>query len=151
MNSQSGPVVGVGRRGEESRSYLHFAHSGDQSTAALVRPRAFGLKNEEEAPMPVDSNELSESYIDHSADGIRGDSLRLLGSLHPVDNWLAWFEPHRPESSGQDSRLPFPTLLYKLISEASQDDQDEVVAWSSHGRSFVVHNREAFVNQLMPR
>lgn len=45
----------------------------------------------------------------------------------------------------------FPTQLHNMLSQAENDGYSDVCSWMPHGRAFKVHDREAFVNQVMKR
>jgi hypothetical protein len=44
--------------------------------------------------------------------------------------------------------VAFPARLHRMLS---LDAEDDVVSWQPHGRNFCVHNRDAFVEVVMPR
>jgi hypothetical protein len=45
---------------------------------------------------------------------------------------------------------PFPWKVHDMLEKAEVDGIDEVVSWLPHGRAFMVHNPDVFVNQVMP-
>ena len=45
---------------------------------------------------------------------------------------------------------PFPVKLHKLLDHIEQDGLAHVVLWQPHGRCFVVHNQQKFVDVIMP-
>ncbi|CAB9505930.1 Heat stress transcription factor [Seminavis robusta] len=47
--------------------------------------------------------------------------------------------------------VPFPEKLYQMLNQISKDGLDDVVSWQPHGRCFVVHQPERFVEEVMPR
>lgn len=46
---------------------------------------------------------------------------------------------------------PFPNKLREMLSAASHEGLDEVVAWKDHGRSFGIYDSEGFVRNVLPR
>ena len=109
-------------------------------------PGEFDYAPSTESPLPSDSGlrlarhirRLSGVYVDHSQDEVH--SVELFDTLQPYH--------HLKETA---VKLPFPSLLYKLISEASKNNEEDIISWSYHGRCFVVHSRDAFVHIIMPR
>jgi hypothetical protein len=45
----------------------------------------------------------------------------------------------------------FPTQLHDMLSQAEAEGYSDVCSWMPHGRAFKVHDREAFVDQVMKR
>mmetsp|Transcript_27793 Transcript_27793/g.67207 ORF Transcript_27793/g.67207 Transcript_27793/m.67207 type:complete len:230 (+) Transcript_27793:900-1589(+) len=45
----------------------------------------------------------------------------------------------------------FPWVLHKIIDEAEQEGNQHIVAWMPRGRSFIVHKRDTFTEQILPR
>ena len=44
----------------------------------------------------------------------------------------------------------FPFKLQRILDKLESDRNGAVVSWQPHGRAFMVHNSERFVNELMP-
>lgn len=45
---------------------------------------------------------------------------------------------------------PFPVQLHWVLEQTEKDGLSQVVRWAPHGRAFVVHQREQFVEQVLP-
>ena len=45
----------------------------------------------------------------------------------------------------------FPAKLHQLITDAEREGNTDIVSWMPDGKSFKVHNRERFEQELMPR
>lgn len=45
---------------------------------------------------------------------------------------------------------PFPMQLYEMLQHADIRGFDNIVAWQPHGRSFLVHDPQRFVAEVMP-
>jgi len=45
----------------------------------------------------------------------------------------------------------FPALLHAMLTRAEGDGYQNICSWHSHGRSFLVHNRQKFVKEVMPK
>jgi HSF-type DNA-binding len=66
---------------------------------------------------------------------------------------------HRPFEDSNNVRrgprggvlVPFPEKLYDMLNQMSAEGLDDVVSWQPHGRAFVVHQPERFVEEVMPR
>ncbi|KAI2501075.1 hypothetical protein MHU86_13366 [Fragilaria crotonensis] len=46
--------------------------------------------------------------------------------------------------------VPFPVKLHEMLDHIEQDGLSHVVSWQPHGRCFVVHNQQQFVDVIMP-
>jgi HSF-type DNA-binding len=46
---------------------------------------------------------------------------------------------------------PFPVKLYEMLVGVEQEGLDHIVSWKSHGRCFMIHLAQAFVDDIMPR
>jgi hypothetical protein len=44
----------------------------------------------------------------------------------------------------------FPIVLHALLEQAEQQCYDTIISWQYHGRAFLVHDPERFVNDVMP-
>lgn len=47
-------------------------------------------------------------------------------------------------------RNSFPEKLHFMLSDVAKDGLDHIVSWQWHGRSFMVHDQEAFVKRMLP-
>ena len=45
----------------------------------------------------------------------------------------------------------FPVKLHFLLSELERNGQDDIMAWQTHGRSFIVHDKQRFEAEILPR
>ena len=43
---------------------------------------------------------------------------------------------------------PFPRALHNILEDASTES---IISWCPHGRAFKIHDKNAFVNEIMPR
>jgi len=43
---------------------------------------------------------------------------------------------------------PFPRALHNILEDASTES---IISWCPHGRAFQIHDKNAFVNEIMPR
>jgi hypothetical protein len=44
----------------------------------------------------------------------------------------------------------FPVKLHYMLSELEADGMSHIVSWQPHGRSFLVHKRQKFVEKILP-
>jgi hypothetical protein len=58
---------------------------------------------------------------------------------------------HQPNDNGYDYVRNFASLLHVLLNDAERDGIADVVSWQPHGRAFLVHNKDEFVNTILPR
>jgi len=47
--------------------------------------------------------------------------------------------------------VPFPFRLHTLLDQIEADGYSQIISWQPHGRAFKVHNKTAFVEEIMPR
>ena len=46
--------------------------------------------------------------------------------------------------------VPFPVKLHEILDHIEEDGLADVISWQPHGRCFVVHKPEEFVEEVMP-
>jgi hypothetical protein len=51
-------------------------------------------------------------------------------------------------SNGGDQN--FPVKLHYMLNELEKDGMDDIVSWQPHGRCFLVHKQQQFVEQVLP-
>lgn len=45
---------------------------------------------------------------------------------------------------------PFPWKLHEMLEDAAKENNESIVSWCPHGRSFIVHKPKIFVEKVMP-
>ena len=45
----------------------------------------------------------------------------------------------------------FPRLLHTMLSRSEEGGYTDIVSWQPHGKSFLIHDREKFVREVMPK
>jgi hypothetical protein len=50
----------------------------------------------------------------------------------------------------QERPTHFPSILHSILSKAEQYGYSHIISWRAHGRCFHVHDRDKFVNDVMP-
>ena len=46
---------------------------------------------------------------------------------------------------------PFPLKLYDMLEGVLEEGKEDIVSWQVHGRCFMVHKPQQFVDIIMPR
>ena len=54
------------------------------------------------------------------------------------------------ESMRGRTQEPFPVKLHLIIEQSEDDGYSSIISWSSHGRSFKIHNEVLFVEKVLP-
>ena len=52
--------------------------------------------------------------------------------------------------SRESKTIPFPLKLHEMLDRIERDGLSHVVSWQPHGRCFVVHDQDKFVEVIMP-
>ena len=47
--------------------------------------------------------------------------------------------------------VPFPEKLHYMLSQVDGEGVSHIVSWQPHGRCFIVHKPQEFVQEVMPR
>ena len=76
---------------------------------------------------------VEHHYHDHARDPIV-EPMEMVGS----------------RSDGAMSRS-FPEKLHQLLETMEEESTEHIVSWQPHGRCFVIHDKTAFVDEIMPR
>jgi hypothetical protein len=65
-----------------------------------------------------------------------------LGDLHHMEE--------HTQSSMNRGEQNFPVKLHYMLNELEKDGMDDIVSWQPHGRCFLVHKQQQFVEQVLP-
>mmetsp|Transcript_21612 Transcript_21612/g.45464 ORF Transcript_21612/g.45464 Transcript_21612/m.45464 type:complete len:280 (-) Transcript_21612:156-995(-) len=84
---------------------------------------------------------VCHDYHDHSKQTLRD---HLFSKL--VGNDV----PQRDKKPNGGIAVPFPTKLHLILSQAEESGFDDIISWQPHGRCFLVHDHEKFVDTIMP-
>jgi len=76
---------------------------------------------------------VDHSYMDHYHD--------------PVATTFVGGQPKKSNSRGGVT-TPFPEKLHSMLSHSGLED---VVGWQQHGRAFLIHEKDVFVKEIMPK
>lgn len=84
------------------------------------------------------------NYHDHANDVCEETSVE-------VEHKQATTSRHRIGSSSRGGvTTPFPLKLHQMLEGIAKDGLSSIAAWQPHGRSFVVHDPQKFVHEVMP-
>ena len=64
------------------------------------------------------------------------------------DEGVAVAEPQQPQLNRGEENFPFK--LHYMLTELETDGMADIVAWQPHGRCFLVHKQQQFVDQVLP-
>jgi hypothetical protein len=54
-----------------------------------------------------------------------------------------------PQSAMNRGERNFPVMLHYMLDELVKDGFDDIVSWQPHGRCFLVHKQQLFVEQVL--
>jgi predicted nucleic acid-binding Zn ribbon protein len=88
-----------------------------------------------------DNEKVMHNYHDYANEVESGEE--------PGD--LRLMEEHM-QSSGMNhsGEQNFPVKLHYMLNELEKDGMDDIVSWQPHGRCFLVHKQQQFVEQVLP-
>ena len=58
--------------------------------------------------------------------------------------------PGQPDDAPA-SHDPFPVVLHWMLEKLEEEGLSNIVSWAPHGRAFVVHDRELFVQLVLTK
>ncbi len=88
-----------------------------------------------EAKADQNNEKVVHNYHDYANEVENGED-RSLGYVH-----------HSMHNVG---RHDFPVNLHDMLNELEKDGMDDIVSWQPHGRCFLVHKQQQFVEQVLP-
>jgi hypothetical protein len=98
-------------------------------------------RNDEKAE--TRNEKVVHNYHDYANEVEKGE-----GSLE--DPHHKQIEEHTQSSSMNRGEQNFPVMLHYMLNELMKDGMDNVVSWQPHGRCFLVHKQQQFVDQVLP-
>lgn len=120
--------------------YIPTSHTNGRRTNSfrLTRQRelrggSFNSENEYEAKRAV----VQHHYHDH-----RTDPIEVLDEQNQVK------APRGPRGG---VTVAFPEKLHEMLSALTAEGREDIISWQPHGRSFLVHEKKKFVEDVMPR
>jgi hypothetical protein len=101
-------------------------------------------RNNSEEKAEQHNEKVVHDYHDYASEVEKGEE--SAGNLH--DQHL---EEHTPSSSmSNGGEQNFPVKLHYMLNELEKDGMDDIVSWQPHGRCFLVHKQQQFVEQVLP-
>jgi HSF-type DNA-binding len=93
-----------------------------------------------EVPKPIATTTMSEyrDYSQATAESVAAEA----------DNAAAAHQEHRALVVSDQN---FPVKLHYVLHEFEDDGLSHIVSWAPHGRSFIVHKHELFVETILCR
>jgi hypothetical protein len=97
--------------------------------------------NEEKAEQHIEK--VVHNYHDYASEVEKGEE--SLGDLHQH------VEEHTQSSNmSNGGEQNFPVKLHYMLNELEKDGMDDIVSWQPHGRCFLVHKQQQFVDHVLP-
>jgi hypothetical protein len=83
---------------------------------------------------------------------MKQDPKAMLQNYHDYANDVEKVAESAEEQHAQSNRGEhnFPVKLHYMLSELETDGMDDIVSWQPHGRCFLVHKQQQFVEQVLP-
>jgi hypothetical protein len=98
-------------------------------------------KNEEKAEHRVEK--VFHDYHDYDNEVEKAEV-----SLENLHHQLV--EEHTQSSSMNRGEQNFPVMLHYMLNELEKDGMDNIVSWQPHGRCFLVHKQQQFLEHVLP-
>jgi hypothetical protein len=92
---------------------------------------------EEEAEQCEEKAEQSEEKVVHDYHDYSNE----------VEKVYTNTKDHTLSNHGEEN---FPVKLHYMLTELENDRMDDIISWQPHGRSFLVHKQQQFVEQVLP-
>lgn len=92
-----------------------------------------------------DSN--SKQIVAHDSSGQQENR----EAIQPAAPARALVVAPRRQSAPPGRRRTFPLRLHALLSDVETTGQTDIISWQPHGRCFVVHKTDEFVEKLLPQ
>jgi hypothetical protein len=58
--------------------------------------------------------------------------------------------PHAQPPDSSHGEQNFPVKLHYMLTELETDGMDGIISWQPHGRCFLVHRQQEFVEKVLP-
>jgi hypothetical protein len=86
------------------------------------------------------TEKVVHNYHDYANEAEKSEE--SLGDLHHMEE--------QTQSSMNRGEQNFPVKLHYMLNELEKDGLDDIVSWQPHGRCFLVHKQQQFVEQVLP-
>jgi hypothetical protein len=98
-------------------------------------------RNEEKVEHRIEK--VFHDYHDYANEAEKGE-----GSLENLQHQHV--EEHTQSSSLNRGEQNFPVMLHYMLNELEKDGMDNIVSWQPHGRCFLVHKQQQFLEHVLP-
>lgn len=77
-----------------------------------------------------------------------------------IDHYFdPWYQPNSDQQHDAARRRgprggvvsPFPERLHLMLSQSEEKGFESIVGWQPHGRCFIIHKPQEFVEKVMPK
>jgi hypothetical protein len=120
---------------------IHFHNAHHLKTKFVITMTSQHDSNE--APKTEQRDEkVVHDYHDYASEVEKPEE--NLGDLHHQH-----MEEHS-QSSMNRSEQNFPVKLHYMLNELEKDGMGDIVSWQPHGRCFLVHKQQRFVQHVLP-
>jgi hypothetical protein len=96
--------------------------------------------NTNEEKVEHHNEKVVHNYHDYANEVEKGEESQ--GDLHHMEE-----HTHHANHGGEQN---FPVKLHYMLNELEKDGMDDIVSWQPHGRCFLVHKQQQFVEQVLP-
>jgi hypothetical protein len=95
--------------------------------------------NEEKVEHRIEK--VVHNYHDYANEGEKTEE--IMGDLQHT-------EERTQSSTMSRGEQNFPVKLHYMLNELEKDGMGDIVSWQPHGRCFLVHKQQQFVEQILP-
>jgi hypothetical protein len=100
--------------------------------------------NSNEEKVAHRNEKVVHNYHDYANEVEKGEE--SLVDLHHMEEHTQ----ELPSMSNHSGEQNFPVKLHYMLNELEKDGMDDIVSWQPHGRCFLVHKQQQFVEQVLP-
>lgn len=90
-----------------------------------------------------------EEVVEQSEEKVVHDYHDYANEVERVDE-IAADQRYPEEPTANRGEENFPVKLHYMLTELENDGMDDIVSWQPHGRCFLVHKQQRFVEQVLP-
>jgi hypothetical protein len=165
QSQQQQAIVNEAYQRGRDEAFLSMMNQASSAAAAAMAFQGGGLlpNNLGQVPfMPMAGNFPPQAFMANSGDA-NDQALAALGSTTldrrtqnaPYFDASMLADPDPVAISNRRTRggvtEPFPEKLYRMIQDAEQNGNSDVISFFPHGRAFIVRDPDRFVTEIMPK
>lgn len=91
------------------------------------------------------------TYVDHTYHDHLHDPVDLPSSISLPEVTGADCPTKHKKGPRGGVTVAFPEKLHEMLTAAVEEGFEHVVSWLPHGRSFLIHDKVTFLDEVMPR